>query len=89
VSRRDLRLALVWSAATGHHAVLLADVAGETYVLDNADQEVRRMMDTPYTWLAVQNGDNLLSWASFEPACCQLPETPETGQPAYLLAALP
>lgn len=92
VSRRDVRLALVWSAATGHHAVLLVNVAGERYVLDNADQEVRRMIDTPYTWLAVQNDDNLLAWASFEPACCHEPQTPESSDidpPAYLIAALP
>lgn len=64
VPPRDVRLALVWSRVTGHHAVLVLNVDGADYVLDNADSEIRRIMDTPYQWLAIQAGESLLSWAS-------------------------
>lgn len=59
----DVRLALVWSRMTGDHAVLLVRIDGVDYVLDNADMEMRPVYQTPYQWLAVQNGDSLLSWA--------------------------
>lgn len=64
VPPQDVRLALVWSRLTGHHAVLVLNVDGADYVLDNADGEIRRVMDTPYQWLAIQAGESLLAWAS-------------------------
>lgn len=66
VAPRTMRMALVWSQQTGHHAVLVLNVDGTDYVLDNADTEIRRVMDTPYQWLAIQAGDSLLAWASFD-----------------------
>ena len=49
-----LRLATAWVETGEYHAVLLADVEGETWVLDNRHPYPMRYADLPYKWDRLQ-----------------------------------
>ena len=49
-----LRLAACWTETNEYHAVLLADVDGETWVLDNRHPHPMRYADLPYKWDRLQ-----------------------------------
>ena len=49
-----LRLATCYVETGEYHAVLLADVAGETWVLDNRHPHPMRYADLPYKWDRLQ-----------------------------------
>lgn len=59
------RLALVtgWSRSTGMHAVLMLRMPDADYVLDNNSPYLLPAGETPYRWLSLQQGENLLQWA--------------------------
>lgn len=59
------RLALVtgWSRSTGMHAVLMLRMPEADYVLDNNSPYLLPAGETPYRWLSLQQGENLLQWA--------------------------
>jgi predicted transglutaminase-like cysteine proteinase len=82
-----VRLALVWSRLTGHHAVLVLSVDGVEYVLDNAIGEIRRVADTPYQWLSIQSGDSLLSWVSVSEPCCGEASDSQSASTAVIVAS--
>lgn len=63
VAPEQLSMATVWSEATGLHAVLVLRAQSGDYVLDNAAATMRAVNETPYEWIAIQTGVNLLSWA--------------------------
>jgi predicted transglutaminase-like cysteine proteinase len=57
-----LALATARSAATGLHAVLIVRTDGGDYVLDNTTPWVEPWEATPYRWLRVQAGEDLMDW---------------------------
>ena len=67
VPAERLRMAVVWSSATGIHAVLIVRTDDGDFVLDNAVSDVRRVDQTGYDWRSVQSGAHLLAWSSAQP----------------------
>lgn len=57
-----LSIATVISPRVGRHAVLLVRTSRGDLVLDNLLENPTPIDDVPYIWLALQSGDDLLSW---------------------------
>ena len=49
-SRKDLRPACCWTETGGYHAVVVAEIEGDGYVMDNRQNRVLAWRDLPYTW---------------------------------------
>jgi predicted transglutaminase-like cysteine proteinase len=58
--RSMLRPACCWTETGGYHAVLVADIEGAAYVLDNRQKSVLPWEDLPYKW------DKILSFIGNE-----------------------
>lgn len=70
-----LSLATAWSEGTGLHAVLIVRTAQADYVLDNVTPHIVTVGATDYTWLSMQTGRHLLSWARVESPGVAFPTT--------------
>lgn len=63
----DLTLAVVYRRDIGLHTVLVAQVDGQDYVLDNLSPWVTRASRIPYTWVKRQVPGESALWASVLP----------------------
>ena len=61
-----LSLAVVESARTGRHAVLLANTDRGDFVLDNLEPWVLPWAKTRYTWIKRETGSSPTQWATLE-----------------------
>lgn len=57
-----IAIAIVYSYATGNHAVLVVRLENSDVVLDNETPWILPWSQAPYTWRAVQSGPSLLEW---------------------------
>lgn len=57
-----LALAIVYSEATGRHAVLIVRTTDGDYVLDNTTPWIMPWSATEYTWIQIQEGESLTEW---------------------------
>lgn len=61
---KSLSYAVVYLPRVGFHAVLVANVAGTDYVLDNRTPWVQRWSKTRYVWLLKQSASDSSQWFS-------------------------
>lgn len=69
-----LSIATAISPRVGRHAVLLVRTSRGDLVLDNLIENPTPVADVPYIWLALQSGEDLLSWWA-----AAAPETAQTA----------
>ena len=61
-----LRLAVVYSQASGRHAVLTVATDKGDFVLDNLANDVKAWNDTGYMWIERQDGSDPFKWVSLQ-----------------------
>jgi len=61
---QTLRLAVVYSSASGRHAVLTVATDKGDFVLDNLTDEIRSWNATDYTWLERQDSADPMRWVA-------------------------
>lgn len=66
VAPDQLRLATVWSEATGLHAVLVLRTGQGDLVLDNTTPWLLPVEETAYQWRTIQADESLLAWREIE-----------------------
>lgn len=66
--RADLRPACCWTETGGYHAVLVAEIEGDAYVLDNRQYRVRPWEHLPYKWHKILDKSGEF-WVEIEAGC--------------------